>query len=52
MFMKYYVIYISENPECEPASYKLLCIVEKKEVAQDFCKKHFGCYCEEVLIGE
>lgn len=51
--MKYYIIYEIYN--CTDSKYesvKILFIVEHREVAADFCKKHFGCYYEEVIIGD
>ena len=50
VFMKYYVIY--ENIDSVHFSGKVICIVERKEIAEDFCNKHSWCYYEEVIIGE
>lgn len=48
--MKYYIIYenITVNPEYRTA--RFVCIVEHKEVAEDFCKKNSRFYYEEVKI--
>ena len=50
MFIKYYVIYVKMNPD-DDVTARFLCIVEKKEVAQDFCNKHAGCYYVEEVAG-
>lgn len=46
----YYIIY--ENVGPNPGMVRFLCIVENKEVAQDFCNKHFECDYVEEVIGE
>ena len=50
--MKYYIIYeelFNENSIYTSA--RFICIVEHKEVAEDFCKKNSRFYHEEVEIN-
>lgn len=48
--MKYYIIYEELVDKYSVYAARVMCIVEHKEVAEDFCKKHSRCYYEEVEI--
>lgn len=50
--MKYYIIYEALSDINPLYAARFVGIVEHKEVADDFCKKHSRCYYEEVIIGD